>query len=605
MKSEILENLPKKPGVYLMKDAAGKILYIGKAKVIKERIKQYFTFQDTRAMIPFLLNQLHEIEHIVTFSEKEALILENTLIKKHKPKYNILLKDDKTFISLVINPKENWPRIKLVRYKELQKKEEGLYFGPYTSALNARATFETMTKIFPLRQCSDRELSTRKRPCLLYSIKRCLAPCVNKCTKSDYENSVKEAISFLKGKSQTVLSELKRKMEIASEALEFEKAGSILRTIKQIESTLSSEKSSVKLNIHDLDAINFIRKGHYTLLVKLIFRNGSLISSEHYDFSLTFEDDDEMLSTFLMQHYASEKPPKEILLPIPILDEKILSDILESKITTPERGDKKNIIDLAFENAKSIFEQEKMSSSSKEELLIELKETLQLSRLPLRIECFDTSHISGSDAVASMAVFTNGIRDKHKSRIYKIKKTKSADDYSSLRETITRRLSRALEEDDLPDLIIVDGGKGQLSTCLEVFKNLNIASVDLISLAKEDSRHDKGLTKERIFTPTLKEPISLNPHSSLHFFLQTIRDEAHRRAINFHRKKRQERTKLSLLDNIQGIGPLKKKRLLKEFGSVKRILNATEEELLKIQSINKKDVIALMEFAKHNHFPED
>jgi excinuclease ABC subunit C len=605
MKSEILENLPKKPGVYLMKDASGKILYIGKAKVIKDRIKQYFTFQDTRAMIPFLLNQLHEIEHIVTFNEKEALILENTLIKKHKPKYNILLKDDKTFISLVINPKETWPRIKLVRYKELQKKEEGLYFGPYTSALNARATFETMTKIFPLRQCSDRELSSRKRPCLLYSIKRCLAPCVNKCTKSEYESAVKEAISFLKGKSQAVLSELKRKMEIASDALEFEKAGAILRTIKQIESTLSSEKSSVKLNIHDLDAINFIRKGHYTLLVKLIFRNGSLISSEHYDFSLTFEDDEEMLSTFLMQHYASEKPAKEILLPIPILDQKILSDILECKITTPERGDKKNIIDLAFENAKSIFEQEKMSSSSKEELLIELKETLQLSRLPLRIECFDTSHISGSDAVASMAAFTNGIRDKHKSRIYKIKKTKSADDYSSLRETITRRLTRALEEDDLPDLIIVDGGKGQLSTCLEVFKNLNIASIDVISLAKEDSRHDKGLTKERIFTPNINEPISLNPHSSLHFFLQTIRDEAHRRAINFHRKKRQERTKLSLLDNIQGIGPLKKKRLLKEFGSVKRILSATEEELLKIPSIYKKDIIALKEFAKLNHFPED
>jgi excinuclease ABC subunit C len=596
MKSEILDTLPLKPGVYLMKDASGKILYIGKAKALKERVKQYFNFTDTRAMIPFLLNQLHEIEHIVTFSEKEALILENTLIKKHKPKYNILLKDDKTFISLVINPKEKWPRIKLIRYKEDQKKEEGLYFGPYTSALSARATFETMTKIFPLRQCSDRELLSRKRPCLLYSIKRCLAPCVAKCTKLDYDHTVKEAVYFLKGKSQSVLNDLKKNMEKAANALEFEKAGSILKTIRQIEETLSKQKSSVKLNIHDLDAINFIRKGHYTLFIKLIFRNGSLVSSEHYDFSLTFENDDEMLSSFLMQHYVKEKAPEEILLPIEIEDHKTLSEIIEAKITTPERGDKKNIIDLAYENAKSIYEQEKMSGASKEELLLELKETLGLSRLPLKIECYDTSHISGSDAVASMAAFTNGIKDKKRSRIYKIKKQKNADDYSSLRETLTRRLTRALEEDELPDLIIVDGGKGQLSTVLDVCKNLNIASLDVISLAKEESRHDKGLTKERIFIPDKLEPISLNPHSSLHFFLQTIRDEAHRKAIQFHRKKRQERVKLSVLDNIQGIGPLKKKRLLQEFGSVKRILEATDDELSKVKSINKNDIEALKAF---------
>ncbi len=580
-----------------MKDMEGKILYIGKAKVLRDRIKQYFTNQDTRAMIPFLIRHLHEIETIVTFTEKEALLLENTLIKKHQPKYNILLKDDKTFISLLINNKHKWPQIKLVRYKD-QKKEDGLYFGPYTSAINARAMFETMTKIFPLRQCSDRELISRKRPCLLYSIKRCIAPCVGKCTKDEYDETVKEATSFLNGKTGAVITSLKKKMTSASEKLEFEKASSILKTIHQIEEASASQKSSIKLNVPNIDALNFIRKGHYILLVKLLFRNGLLIGSEHFDFALTLETDEEILSSFLLQHYLPEKRPEEILIPIELEDRKIIEEIIGTSLHTPQKGDKKTLVDLAFENAKALYEQEKLAVSSKEELLLSLEETLSLSRFPSRIECYDTSHISGSDAVASLAAFTNGEKDPKRSRLYKIKKAVSADDYSSLTEVLTRRLTRALQEDDLPDLIIVDGGKGQLSTIQNVCKELKIASVDIIALAKEEARHDKGLTKERIFLTTRKEPISLNPHSALHFFLQTIRDEAHRKAISFHRKKRTERTTHSLLDEIPGIGPTKKKRLLKHFGSVKRILEASTEELLEVPAISKKDAHTLINIKK-------
>jgi excinuclease ABC subunit C len=547
-------------------------------------------------MIPFLISQLEEIETIVTFTEKEALLLERNLIKKHQPKYNILLKDDKTFISLMINHKNKWPKVSLVRYKENQK-EDALYFGPYTSALHARVIFETLTKIFPLRQCSDKELSSRKRPCLLYSIKRCIAPCVGKCTKEEYDETVAESIGFLKGKTKHVLSNLKKKMQEASDALEFEKAGAYLKTIQQIQSVTEAKESSVQLDIDECDVINFIRKGHYTLLVKLIYRDGFLINSEHYDFSLTLESDEELLSSFLIQHYSVEKSPKEILLPIEIQDGKDVSELINSKVVSPQKGDKKKAIDLAFENAKAIYEQEKLSLSSKEELLLELKEILNLSRFPSRIECFDTSHISGSDAVASLSAFTNGEKDPKKSRVYKIKTASSGDDYSALAEVITRRLTRGLSDNDLPDLIIVDGGKGQLNRILEVFKELEIVSIDLIALTKEEARHDKGLTKERIFIRGKNEPISLNPHSSLLFFLQSIRDEAHRKAITFHRKKRSERTTLSLLDQIQGIGPLKKKALLKQFGSVKRIFSATESELLKVECLTKKDRETLISFS--------
>ncbi len=559
-----------------MKDVEGIILYIGKAKLLSERIKQYFSGHDTRAMIPFLLKHLDRIETIITATEKEALLLENTLIKKHQPKYNILLKDDKTFISLTINNKHKWPQLKLIRYKD---KGEGLYFGPYTSALQARSLFETTTKIFPLRQCSDRELASRKRPCLLYSIKRCIAPCVNKCTKGEYDETVKEAVSFLNGKTKTVVTSLKKKMDLASKELQFEKAGAFLKMIKQIEKATDSNTLYPHLNA---DAINFIRKGNYTLFVKLLFREGKCVGSEHFDFSLTLETDEEILSSFLLQHYTGQKPDK-ILIPMTLPDIKILEEILATKISVSHE----DVVELALENAKALYEQEHLNTASKEELLLELQETLKLSRFPSRIECFDTSHISGSDSVASLAAFTDGQKDPSRSRLYKVQTEN--DDYASLKEILTRRLKKT---EDLPDLIIVDGGKGQLNIAIEVCKELKVASVDIISLAKEDSRHDKGLTKERIFLPHKHEPIALNPHSPLHFFLQTIRDEAHRKAITYHRKKRAKRITHSLLDDLPGIGPVKKKRLLKHFGSVKRILSATPEELL--EHISQKDVDTLL-----------
>lgn len=591
-----LTSLPKKPGVYLMKNSKKEVLYVGKAKILRDRVKQYFkNSSDTRAMIPILIEQIDSIESIVTFTEKEALILENTLIKKYKPKYNILLKDDKSFISLMINHKHKWPMLKLVRHKNALKKDV-LYFGPYTSALAARQTYDIITKIFPLRQCSDRELTSRSRPCLLYSIKRCIAPCVNKCTKSQYDQTVKNAIDFLKGKNKSVIANLKTQMEKASDLLEFEKAGAILKTISQIKEITAKPKKSVQVKIKECDAYHFYKKDHFTVLGKLMFRNTKLIAFEHFEFSLTAQTDSEMLTSFLLQHYQEQTSPKEILLPIHLIDQSLVEEILKAKLFIPQKGEKKNLIDLAYENAKTIFEQEQNKLSSDEDLLMELEEVCKLNHLPSRIECFDTSNLTGGDNVASMVTFTDGLKDTKRYRLYKIKDETHKDDYSALEEILTRRLERAKKEDDLPNLIIVDGGKGQLSIAIKILYRLDIASIDVIAITKEDALHTKGLTKERIFIPGRTKPIELDSHSPLLFFLQTIRDEAHRKAITFHRKSRSARTIKSALDDIPGIGPIKKQALLKTFGSIKRIKEASKDEILSVNGISKKDYNQLQIF---------
>lgn len=584
-----INSFPKKPGVYLMKNHLKEILYIGKAKVLKERVKQYFKPGiDSRAMIPVLIEQIHSIDYIVTFTEKEALLLENTLIKQHKPKYNILLKDDKSFISLVINHKHKWPMLQLVRHKEAKNKDD-LYFGPYTSALAARETFDVLTKIFPLRQCSDRELTSRTRPCLLYSIKRCVAPCVNKCTKPEYDEIVQNVIDFLKGNNKSVLENLRIQMQEASDKLHYEKAGAILKNITYIEEAFGKLKKTVQIKTKECDAFHFYKRDQFIVLGKLIFRNARLLAFEHFEFSLTLGSDEEMLTSFLLQHYQGQSPPKEILLPIELQDKSIVEEILGVTLLNPQKGEKKNLIDLAFENAKTLYEQEKFQTTTDEDLLAQLKETCKLSHLPSRIECFDTSNLLGKDNVASMVAFTDSIKDPKRYRLYKIKNPESLDDYSALEEVLTRRLERAKKEDDLPNLILIDGGKGQLSVAIKVLHLLNIATVDVIAITKEEALHTKGLTKERLFIPGRQAPIELDPHSSLLFFLQTIRDEAHRKAITYHRKKRSTRMSASALDSLRGIGPVKKKTLLKTFGSVRRIKEASLEEILSLKGFSKKD----------------
>lgn len=580
-----------------MKDISGTFLYIGKAKNLRARLKQYFGTGDEREMIPYLMPQVEEIETIVALTEKDALLLENNLIKRHKPKYNVLLKDDKTFISLVVT-QHKWPMIKLVRHKSEQKKE-GIYFGPYTNALAARQTYDLICKLFPLRQCSDSELMTRQRPCLLYDIKRCIAPCVNKCTETEYQAHVSSAINLLKGKDKEVLRELKFRMEEASEKLEYEKASALLQMIHQIEHVTEVQHVD-NPEAKNADVIGLYREADAIMIALLFFREGKLIGSEHFSFHLIASNDAEIIETFLLQHYTDKGQfPLEIIVSsLPQADAltEILSERAQKKITllSPQKGRKKDLLEMGFRNAKALFVREQDARSLKEKMLLDLQETLQLTRFPRRIECFDTSNIAGTDPVASLVAFVHGEKDKSRTRLFKIRG--KSDDYAAMREVLTRHFTKEKEKNDFCDLLIVDGGKGQLNIALEVLQDLSIATIDVIALTKEDARHDKGLTQEKIYLPHRKDPILINPRSPMLFLLQKIRDETHRQTITFHRKKRSERTLSSALDDIPGIGPAKKKKLLKHFGSVKAIREATAVEFSKVEGINKKDIETLLKW---------
>jgi len=592
---------PQQPGIYLMKDSANRVLYIGKAKNIQKRLRQYFVPQrDLREMIPFLVAQIETIETIVTLTEKDALILENNLIKRHQPKYNVLLKDDKTFISLFVT-KHKWPMIRVVR-KKSKPKESGAYFGPYTNALAARQTYDLILRLFPLRQCSDAELSSRKRPCLLYDIKRCSAPCAGKCTREEYQKYVDGAIRLLKGQDKELVKELHLQMKRASELLEFEKANELLQMIQQIEHVTSVQHVDNPF-AKDCDAIGLYRQADAILIALIQLREGTVIGSEHYSFHLIASDDEEAVESFLFQHYRlMANPPKEILLPFTLVNGPALEEILSEahgrkiQLSFPQKGKKRDLIEMAERNAKALFSREQDERALREKMLLDLQETLQLVRFPRCIECIDTSNISGTDPVASLCAFVNGERDKSRTRLFRIKSSKTSDDYSSMREVLSRHFTSEKKKGHFCDLLIVDGGKGQLNCALDVFQELGIASIDLIALTKESARHDKGLTHERVYLPHKKEPILIDPRSPMLFLLQRIRDEAHRLAIEFHRKRRGKRTFQSELDDIEGIGPIKRRRLLNYFGSVRTLKAASKENLQHVDGLTRSDIERLWSF---------
>jgi excinuclease ABC subunit C len=586
---------PEEPGVYLMKDKGGKILYVGKAKNLRARLKQYFgKHGDNREMVPYLTAQVETIDTVVTLTEKDALILEDQLIKQHWPKYNVLLKDDKTFVRLLMT-RHKWPMLRLIRTKEPNKKE-GTYFGPYTNALAARQMLDLVQTLFPLRQCSDAELANRIRPCLLYDMKRCLAPCVGKCTEADYEVLVAETVRLLKGQDKSVVEELIRRRDLASDALEFEKAEEIHRLITQIEHVTQSDHVDLT-QIDATDVIGHHAEGGALMVALLQFRNSRLIASEHFSYHLIASTAEEALASFILQHYKyAAEPPKEILvsLNIPYVAE-IVSEAHGKKIdvSVPKRGSKRDLVEMAMKNASALFTRENEAKSLQEKMLLDLQETLKLNRYPKRIECFDTSSIGQTNAVASLACFIDGKRDKSLTRLFRIKEAKPGDDYGAMREVIGRHLKRLKETNVFPDLLIVDGGKGQLGVAIDVLKELGIASIDVIALTKDDARHDKGITQEKVYLPYRSDPILIEKRSPLLFLLQRIRDEAHRLAIDFQRKKFSESTLTSALDGIPGIGPKKKRALLAHFGSVKAIQDNDPERLGEVKELNQRDIATI------------
>lgn len=578
-----LELLPTLPGVYLMKSSSGAILYVGKAKELRQRVRQYFIpGRDSRVTVPFLVENIATIDTIIVTSEREALLLEQTLIQKHRPKYNALFKDDKSYLAFKLERHSPWPRLQLVRYRG-GATDDALYFGPYTSGLAVRHTQELLQRLFPLRQCSDAEFARRSRPCILYDMKRCKAPCVGKCTVEEYQKDVESTIAILKGQDKQVIRDLTAEMYRKAAALEFEQAHSLLQGIRALESHRESQHVAL-LPGGELDAIALYRLGHEVVVAQLFVRGGRVTGLRTFSFSNTVEDDEELLSSFLLQEYSGGGGVcPEIAVAIPLHEAKLLSELLATVIYTPQRGAKRSLIDLAAANAKNTFHQAKELQTVRQSTLLALQEELKLAHYPQRIECFDNSHLSGSDCVAAMVTYVDGVYDKRRCRTYKLE-VSPGDDYGALRAVLRRRYGPGKEEP--PDLLLVDGGKGHLQVAKETLADLNIAIVDIAAVAKEEGRHDRGATQERLFLPGHQQPILLPSHSPVLFLLQQIRDEAHRVALRFQKQRRSKSTLRSALDGIPGIGPVKKKALLTHFGSVRAIKAASVEELSHVPGIN-------------------
>ncbi len=548
------------------------------------------------------MSKIADVDYLVTESEKEALILENNLIKKYKPRYNVKIKDDKNYPYLRLTVDEPCPRLMIVRRV---KRDGSLYFGPYPSALAVRNTLKLIYKLFPLRSCKDAKFRDRVRPCINYQMDRCLAPCVGKVDTRAYREIVKEVRLFLEGKDRELVRILKKKMREKSDRLDFEGASRIRDQIQSIEKTIEKQHI-VSKGFLDQDVIGFHRNGGIGVQT-LFVRNGMLMGGRFFSLSQQKWPDEEIISSFVNQFYGEGKfIPQEILLPFSIQDHELIEQWLTEKkgtrvkLMVPKRGDRLHLVRMAMDNAEKALISKTALEADPEHILQELQQKLRLARFPRRIEAFDISDIKGGFAVGSMVVFEGGEPLKSQYRHFRIKSLSGADDYGMMYEILIRRYQRALQEGGFPDLLLVDGGKGQMNVALGVLKELGIDGVDVIALAKD--RVQRGPASklerkgERIFLPKRKEPVSLGKTSHSLRLLQHIRDESHRFAITYHKKLKQKGDFHSLLDEIPGIGRERKKQLLRHFKSVDKIKEASMEELKSIPRMNRKVAQQLFSF---------
>ena len=600
-----INNLPTHPGVYLFKDKKGTILYVGKAGNIKHRVGSYFqkpSGKDLKTLA--MLEKVADVDTIVTDTEKEAFILENNLIKSHRPRYNVKLRDDKNYPCLRLSVEEEFPTLSIVRRI---KKDRSLYFGPFPSATSLRETLKLIRRIFPIRTCLDTKFSNRLRPCINYEMGRCLGPCCGKVNPAQYQEMVHQVRMFLGGKNRELVESLKQKMEEEAEKLHFETAARIRDQIEHIEKVVEKQKI-VSTDFLDQDVIGFHRQDHAFAIHPLFIRGGKLLGGEGFTFPSTGIPDKEALSSFLRQYYREGKfIPEEILIskliPEQYLVEQWLTELKGKRvrILVPVKGDKKHFLKMACENAEQFLLAKDELDKDGEKLLEALKEKLDLKKVPRRIEAFDISNLQGGNAVGSMVFFENGRPNKERYRHFRIKTIEGADDYGMMYEVLLRRYQKGVEENDLPDLVLLDGGRGQLNVAQEVFKELKIKEVDLISLVKERAIERPRLsrlrkTEEKVFHPQYKEPFILGRHSPILHLVDRIRDEAHRFAITYHKKVRSRETIKSELGEIPGIGQVRQRQLLKYFGTVEKIKEAEEEELAKAPKMNRKSAQRVYRF---------
>ena len=565
-----------------MKDARSRILYIGKAINLRSRVRSYFgKSNDGRPFIRLLMKRIDDLDCILTETEDEALILENNLIKKHRPLYNVRLKDDKTYVSIKVTLSEEWPRVMVTRR---YKAGEDLYFGPYGSSTAVREMLRVIKTVFPLRTCTNGFFRNRTRACLEYEIGRCTAPCVDLISKKDYMEDVSQVVMLLKGKSRELERIIEKRMKAASGNRLYELAARYRDQLAAIGKVFETQKVE-EFRLGDIDAFSIIREGNFVAIQEVLVREGKIISSRTHSFRTELRRA-EVLSSFLTQCYLTDRYiPPEVLCDSDFRDRDLLESWLSekrgrrSRITLPQRGDKAAIIRLANRNAHNSFRIERDEQERMETLLESIEKHLELPNPPRRIECYDISNFQGSLAVGSMVSFEDGkpVRDRY--RKYRIQTVVGADDFRCMKEVLERRLERGIKDGDLPDLVLVDGGKGQLSSAMKALKKIGLSSLPVAALAKERRRRQ---TTERIFLPGRKNPIALAQDTPESLYLQRIRDEAHRFAIRYHRELRRRDAMKTGLEDIPGIGKKRQQALLDRFRTLEKIRGASTEELSEV-----------------------
>ncbi len=585
---EHLKQLPAEPGVYLMKDKFDNIIYVGKAKILKNRVRQYFqSSKNHSSKVKSMVKNIDKFEYIITDSELEALILECNLIKKYKPKYNVLLRDDKTYPYIKVTTNEDFPRVLKVR-KVI--KDKAKYFGPYTNTTAVNDTLDIIKNIYPIRTCNidiERAIKTNMRPCLNLHIKRCVGPCTGNVTKEEYNKMIEEIILFLSGKEEKLIDILKEKMNKCAMDFNFEEAAIYRDKIKSLEDMMEKQKIDTSTSDLNQDVIAMAR-AHDEACVQVFFvRNGKIVGREHFILEGVMDSTREsILGSFVKQFYMEQEyVPKEIIIEDEIEDSFILSEWLSSKkgqkvtIRVPQKGEKKSLIEMVRKNAIEYLEKFSDMNKRKYEKSIgaleELKQILNLDNIPKRIESFDISNIQGVDSIGSMVVFTNGKKDKKEYRRYKIKTVIGPNDYDSMAEIVERRLKYG----DFPDLMLLDGGKCQVSAVKKVLNKYNV-EIPLWGMYKDDKHRTKGLISQ-------EKEIELDRTSNLYRFVASIQEEVHNYAISYHRSLRNKSLTKSELDDIQGIGEKRKKALLNHFKDIEAIKKATFEELLEVEGMNK------------------
>ncbi|WP_143315967.1 excinuclease ABC subunit UvrC [Clostridium sp. HBUAS56017] len=611
-----LKILPDKPGVYLMKNSLGEIIYVGKAKILKNRVRQYFQNSKNHSQkVKSMVKNISEFEYIITDSEMEALILEGNLIKKYRPRYNIALKDDKFYPFIKVTLNEDFPRVFMTRNFI---KDGNKYFGPYTNVTAVHETMGLIRKIFPIRTCKMNIEEGMKdvRPCLNYHIKKCTAPCGGYISKENYSKIINEIVDILSGKDRTIVSRLKEEMQKASSELNFEKAASLRDKMLAINNLVEKQKV-FRVVEGDEDFINLYKDEKDSCIQVFFMREGKVTGREHYIIENSADEEDgELLSQFITTFYSgAAKVSKTIYVPV-IEDIELLEEFLTIKrgskvwLKIPQRGEKKDLLELVKNNAKLTLEQFKDKILKEKEInriaLSELEEVLNLDEAPYRIEAYDISNIQGADSVGTMIVFEDGKAKNSDYRKFRIKTVRGADDYSSMREVLTRRFEHGLREieeiksrnlefskgkfSNFPDLIMMDGGKGQVNIALEVLKSLDI-NIDVCGLVKDDKHQTRGIIYNN-------EEIMINRNSNLMQLIRRVQDEVHRFAITYHRVVRDKRVLHSVLDDVPGIGEKRRIMLLKKFGSVENIKKATLEELMDTPSMDKRSSESIISYFK-------